>query len=237
MNIVICDDDIFVVEQIDYLLRSYFRNTYENLKVYKYTSGKKLRESLANIKYDIAYIDIELLDDNGIEVAKQIQKSNSKSLITFVSNHNQYVSQAFTLQAFQYITKPIDEKLFNYDLSRALKTYKKFNITIPIKTKGRIFYKHPKDIVYIESYYRKVTVFTTDEAIQTTYTLNKMIELLEDYDFVQVHQSYLVNMFYIEQIMKNKVILKDGNIVSLSPYKYELVLKIFNSYLNGESKL
>ncbi|RHB02162.1 DNA-binding response regulator, partial [Coprobacillus sp. AM42-12AC] len=45
------------------------------------------------------------------------------------------------------------------------------------------------------------------------------------------HQSYYVNMFYIKEIGKNHVIMRNGVSIPISPYKYELVMEKYNLYL------
>ena len=67
--------------------------------------------------------------------------------------------------------------------------------------------------------------------IRTTNSLKSLMELLNDYNFIQTHQSYYVNMFYIKEIGKNHVIMRNGVSIPISPYKYELVMEKYNLYL------
>lgn len=234
MKFVICDDESIYLKKIEKLIINYFKHyQHEVPKIFKFTNGQELKGSLKENCYDFAYIDIELLDMNGLDLAKEIMDSNSKTLVTFITSHNQYVSNAFTLQAFQYINKPIDVELFEKELKRAINIYKHFNITIPIKTKEKYVYCNPKEIIYVESYYRKVNVMTVENTapIRTTNSLKSLMELLNDYNFIQTHQSYYVNMFYIKEIGKNHVIMRNGVSIPISPYKYELVMEKYNLYL------
>lgn len=79
--------------------------------------------------------------------------------------------------------------------------------------------------------YRKVFVVTKDTKIQTTYTLSKMIDLLNGFDFIQVHQSYLVNMLFIVEISNKSIKLDNEEIIPIG-FKFYKPLMFIIQYVS-----
>ena len=73
MKFVICDDESIYLKKIEKLIINYFKQyQHEVPKIFKFTNGQELKDSLKENCYDFAYIDIELLDMNGLDLAKQV---------------------------------------------------------------------------------------------------------------------------------------------------------------------
>lgn len=90
MNIAICDDDESCVNQIKQLLQSYQES--ENLCIRTYYSGKAFIENLDEaLENDIVFLDIEMPDISGIEVAHKLREEHSEMMIIFVTSHLNYV--------------------------------------------------------------------------------------------------------------------------------------------------
>lgn len=229
MNIIVCDDDINCANNITQLLR---KVKSDNSKIISCNTANDLLTLIEKIEIDILYLDIELGNDNGITLAKQIRKTNDKIIIIFITSYDSYVTDAFEVFAFQYIRKPIDNELFYAQFYRAKKHYEDHNIKIKIKDRGIIYSLSPNEIIYIECYYRKTEVMTTSGKVSTTNTFKSLIEMLCPFDFVRVHQSYYVNLAHVKYLEKNEITFYNGKKVDVSSYKYANVQKKFNLYLN-----
>ncbi len=59
-------------------------------------------------QYDIIFLDVNLMDENGIELGAKIQKMKEPPAIIFAAHH-QYAVQAFELNATDYILKPFGQ--------------------------------------------------------------------------------------------------------------------------------
>ena len=82
----------------------------------------------AGIDHDISFLDIEMGDISGIELAKRIrkrqEKSGKRSIIIFVTGFREYMEDAFDVNAFHYLVKPIKEEKFKEVFKRAEKEVK-----------------------------------------------------------------------------------------------------------------
>ena len=90
----------------------------------KISSFAKGLDMLSDRKFfDICFLDIEMGDISGIELAKKIRKeqgdSGKRSIIIFVTGFREYMEDAFDVNAFHYLVKPIKEKKFAEVFQRA----------------------------------------------------------------------------------------------------------------------
>lgn len=235
MRIAVCDDTREYREYIYQLINKYSEDY--TIDVELFDCGESLLEFVKTTgPYDILFLDIEMDGISGIDVANYIRKSNEKSIIFFITAFMNYVSDAFRVLAFQFILKPIDEKAFEMDFKRAIKKYRELHCKYIIDNKEEKIVLEYSDIEYIESKNRHVCVHTKDKKQYTHFgKLNDEYKILKDYDFVKTHQSFLVNMNRIENIMKTDVMLDNGELVPISRQLKSEFMEHFNLFLAGVS--
>lgn len=74
------------------------------------------------LEYDLIFLDIELGDYNGIEIASKIRTYNRSSIIIITSSFKKYLIDGYKIEAKRYLIKPIDEKIFNVEMQSVLST-------------------------------------------------------------------------------------------------------------------
>lgn len=87
-----------------------------------------------------------------------------------------------------------------------------------------------KDIVYIVSAGRYLTIHLVDEEIRLRGRLSEFISDMED-SFLHIHQSYAVNIKYIKHFGTREVSLKDGTLIPISRGKQKLAREKLIQYL------
>lgn len=60
--------------------------------------------------FDVAFLDVEMPEMSGIELAEKLQSIHERINIVFITGHQEYMPQAFALYASGYITKPVTEQ-------------------------------------------------------------------------------------------------------------------------------
>ncbi|WP_035767675.1 response regulator [Butyrivibrio sp. NC2002] len=78
-----------------------------SIEVEGFESGEDAIEYLKKSIPDIAFLDVEMRGENGIKVAKELQKFNSRINIIFVTGYSEFMQDAFSLYASGYILKPV----------------------------------------------------------------------------------------------------------------------------------
>ena len=83
-------------------------------------------------------------------------------MIIFVTSHMSYVNQSFIVNAFQFIKKPIESKLFIEEIQRAIKTYRSFTKSYMFPTSnGNLIFK-TTEIISLETSYKYLqTIFNS----------------------------------------------------------------------------
>ena len=114
MKIAICDDEIICIDRLRQLLQPYMEK--ESLEIDSFLSGEEFLYNSHGIEqYDIIFLDIEMFDVSGLDVAERLRSKGSNAIIIFITSYINYVSDTFRLGAFQFLVKPIEEKIFKYD--------------------------------------------------------------------------------------------------------------------------
>lgn len=228
LEIAICDDEPYITAIIDKFVQEYYG---VNCLSHSFNSGEMLL-NLAE-KYDIVFLDIELGESNGIELAKTIRKSNKKAFIIFVTNYTDYCRQAFNVHAFQYLTKPISkEKLFH--VLDEVETYRKNDIQnecIRLKSSDGIVQVEINEIIYFEYYLRKVKMVLENDKYLLTYSLQELKELFCQYDFAMCHRAYIVNLRKIQIIDKFDIHMSNGDLIPLAQKQAAEFKREFEIYL------
>lgn len=92
------------------------------------------------------------------------------------------------------------------------------------------------DIIYVETNRHK-NLFHTEDGVYSLYKkLDEIEEQLYPFGFVRAHQSYLVNMRYVERIRNYVLYLKDGMEISVPKSRYSYVKERFDLFLSKQEK-
>ncbi len=82
------------------------------------SNGQELVDLVEKLRPDIAFLDVRMPKMDGVEAANEIMDINPLTIFVFTTAFNEYMSEAFELYAFDYITKPLDEKRVTNTLKR-----------------------------------------------------------------------------------------------------------------------
>jgi DNA-binding LytR/AlgR family response regulator len=120
MNVLVCDDDRQVVDSVIESLKHQIEETNTASKFYGFSQPSQVNLSLP---YDIALLDIDMGEINGIDFARKLRAENGNIVIIFITNFIQYAPEGFEVQAFRYLLKPISSLSFLLTLIQPSKRY------------------------------------------------------------------------------------------------------------------
>lgn len=159
---------------------------------------------------DLMFLDIRLPDQLGIETARRIREKDTRVMIVFVTNLAQYAIEGYSVQAFDYILKPVEYFAFSAKLDRALRALaaRSDGPILDIKTREGVLRRIPAgSIRYIEVQAHDVYLHTGNEVIKQWGTLSHYEELLQGAHFARCSTSCLVNLKYVRAVQKDRVIV------------------------------
>ena len=243
LKIGICDDEA----GSRHLITTYLYEINPENDVEQFSSGEELlaREDIGSL--DVLFLDIAMGKKDGMSVAKEISDSisangkshrMSKLLIIFITGIPDRIGDAFGVNAFDYLIKPVSRDKLESVLRRAEKELALLDIgkadnteSIMIQVGGSVFSLNIDEIYYFESANRKIIVHTKTGNIETYGKISDWENRLGN-DFFRIHRSYLIQMKYVKKYNRTEAEMADGSRVLMSKYKYQEFLSSYMEYVS-----
>ena len=167
-KIIMCDDDRKFIEQFEKLILKYFKNSHREVIIERYYSAEEF--ILSDTKMiDIAFLDVEMKDINGIQLGYEIQKQCPNAVLFIITSYSQYLDEAMDLKVFRYLEKPVDEKRLFRGLDIVLQEKQKISfISNNVETEMT-----EDEIVCVYTSLRKTSVLTDKGETVTSKTTMK----------------------------------------------------------------
>lgn len=100
---------------LEYITRK-IKSVEPDAEVYSFDNAKEAIESAKTIKFDVAFMDIQMPEMDGITLAKTFKKINPKSNMIFVTGYSEYTMDAFSVDASGYLLKPVTKEQVRHAL-------------------------------------------------------------------------------------------------------------------------
>lgn len=224
MRIGVCDDE----KNIRELISNKIKKEYPNSEIVFFKSGEELLLESKDI--DILLLDIQMPGRNGIEIARQLRKKNKKTILIFVTAMEDYVFEAFDVNAFNYIVKPFNDNRFMDVLNKAINEYNSSGETeqetnyVIVSNRGMHTKVKLDEIIYAEVFNRKVVIHKIDEEIEY-YGKMSELEALVGESFFRSHRAYLINFKYVEKYDAKTIYMEKGKVLMAKKNYPEFVKK------------
>lgn len=228
MNIFLCDDDCLIIKQLSEYLTEYFSNIKMNtIKIFTFNTAFPLLSS--SVIPDIVFLDIEMPEINGIEIAKKLYSMYHDCIIMIVTSYSEYLDAAMDIHVFRYLDKPINKKRLFSSLDYAIKCLTDISGKITFEINSKFITLSKKDIVCAEAQLRNVNIYTPTEMYVSKKNMLFWKEQLTNPCFFQPHRSYIVNMNHI--ISFDKTTLYTDNAALLVPISRNIYQNFKTAYL------
>ena len=177
------------------------------------------------------FLDIDLNSDiNGLTLAKEIRKHDSRGFIVFVTTHSEmsYMTFTYKVEAMDFIIKDNQKDIGNRIRKCILDAYFRYassnnstELNFVVKLSDKEYCIPYDDIIYFESSQNahKVIIHTSSSTFEFQGKLKDISETLDE-RFYQCHRSYLINKNHISEIdIKERTILMSNNDVCYASAK------------------
>ena len=206
MVIAICDDEQEFINDIRKHLKQYSSEHGLTFEIYEFCSGADILSS--KIVFDIAFLDIEMKDINGIEVGRKLQNENPDLVLIYVTAYNQYLDEALDLGITRFFDKPIDSQRFYEGMDRAVSKVDNTEIKFYLKDDNKgVVTVRCKDIIFVEIQGRKTEIHTKEHDYLSKDGIKVWEARLNKSYFEIPHNSYIINTNFITYFCKEYVIL------------------------------
>ncbi len=231
-QIGLCDDEVYQIKVNSIFLKEIATKNQYNLQYHGFQTGAQLRNYLKLNHLDILFLDIDLGEENGMEIAAWIAKQYPDIIIIFVTGHREFAVEAFEVNATGYLVKPYDIKKMENVMRKAISQLEQRhkeeeNHEIIITDENLKKKIDCKDILYIERQMSKSIIVTEQKEYQVYETITSLCERIGD-SFIRVNQGEVVNTSLITEIKGNTVYLKNGKEMSIGrTYRKTVMEKYF----------
>lgn len=173
----------------------------------------------------IVFLDIELGAQNGFDLLKNLEEYSFR--IIFVSAHSstENLLKAIKVSAAGFVTKPIDKDELVLAVQRVLNDFNRekpgthiktlvHNLSTPLSQSQMILVSNKADgerqirigdIVFCESDNTRIHFRLVDQkSFSTTGSLSTYEELLQPYEFYRIQRSYLININYVDRVIRHQ---------------------------------
>ncbi len=183
--------------------------------VSSFSNGRSLLES--DCDFDLIFLDIQMERPDGMETAKTLRRREKHSLLVFVTVLKECVFDAFEVEAYDYLIKPLDGGHFRRTMDRAVKALERRTAKSIMVQRGTSREVIPlAQIVYCEVQGRKIYIHQSDGNIIDHYEKLDDFERRVDGRFFRCHRSYLVNLEYVRGSHAGQVALSQGEQIPVS---------------------
>lgn len=235
IHVGICDDNPVILKTYWDIITNIVYEEKMQVTIHTFSSGEELIFELSEEvnRLDILYLDILMGKMNGIETAKKLRAMGSNTEIIYLTSSEEYVFESFDTTPLHYILKEdITNDKFKEILMRAIKKKEQKNNDVFICEAGNVIKKiNLDDIFYFEVRNRIVTVYYKEGTFDFYSSMENVEERIHKKGFVRTHRSFIINMKYIDQILKNVILLTNEEEVPIGNTYTKNVKKAFSDYL------
>ncbi|WJJ95420.1 LytR/AlgR family response regulator transcription factor [Algibacter luteus] len=193
-------------------------------------------------KPELVFLDINLTDGNAFDFLEQTEQLDFK--IIFITAYEEYALKALKIGAVDYLLKPVDindlevalQKVVNTPLSEhkqhintVKKVWKEEDSNLILSLHDSFQVVDLNELIYCESDKGYTTFYCLEnKKYMVSKTLKEFEERLTNATFIRPHQSFMVNLKFIDKYDKSGVIyLKNGKKIPVSSRKKENFLRAF----------
>jgi two-component system response regulator LytT len=239
LNCIAVDDEPLALG----LVSSFIEQTPFLKLIGRFSSAVEALKAIHAQKIDVVFLDIQMPDLNGIELARVLDNSKSnKPRIIFTTAYNQFALEGYRVDALDYLLKPFNYEEFLHAANKALaygELVEKSNAPavapvaaivaeeriedeyLFLKVEYQLVRIALNDILYIEGLkdYVKVWLKSVEKPILSLTSLKSLEEKLPSKRFMRVHRSFIVSLDKINSITRNALQIGKVNITVGDQYK------------------
>lgn len=211
MRVLITDDEEHVIMELEYIL-----SQIEEVEVLKSCfSGDEALESIAKLKPDVVFLDIEMPGLNGIQLGHFLKATKKPPYIIYVTAHEKFAVEAFKVGAKGYILKPFSEddireqiRLAAADMAENQKPLAPENLKkiaqlskVGVEINGKFTLLDQQDIMMAYANDRLVFFRVEDKDYISQFSLSELANRLRHEMFFRCHRNYIVNLYKVKEVL------------------------------------
>ncbi len=212
VKIALVDDDKRYLDEMEALCLAYGKNRGCPVEVSSFPGGKPFLAALAHTRFSIVFLDIYMADTGGLATAQALRETDPTCLLVFLTSSPEFMPEAFSFHAFDYVSKPINrarvERVLD-DAGKILPTFYKYIELVYDRKNLRVFLR---DIVcaVTDAHYLQITL-ADGTALRPRITATEFLQLVgEDSRFILANRGVILNVEHIRSFGDGCCVMDNG---------------------------
>jgi len=216
-NALIVDDEPLAREGLRMLLSG----DHDFSNIHEANDGREAVSAIRNLRPDLVFLDVQMPEMDGFAVVREIG-ADHMPLIMFVTAHDKYAIQAFEINAFDYLLKPVTAKRFRDAMRRVklrlnsrpadeasrqimslletIATPSRYLKRLAVRSVGKTTFVHIDEIDWLEAAENYVELHAGNSRHLIHVPMKTLEESLNPEHFVRIHRSIIVNISRIKEL-------------------------------------
>lgn len=232
MKILICDDDKKYIDDVIEHLNFFSMKNNIDFQYYICLSAEEALKK--NIKFDIAILDVEMENINGIKLGEYLRKINPHIILIYITAYKKYLDDALNLNAVRFFEKPIDSQRFYRGLEDSLKRIDNTTIKFYLKNGNVTERINAQDIIFAEIENRNSRVITANKEYHSKHHINFWRDSLKSSVFISPHKSFVINFNYITAYERDKIMLAGKYQIPIARSRQTEFYRKFMHFMEGK---
>ena len=216
LSVLICDDLEEDRGNLARMVERFGRSRGVEVGVETAASGGAVRALWQPRRWDVAFLDIYMPEQSGVEVARWLRERDRECALIFSTTSVDHGPVGYDLGVVDYLVKPFTQE----DVDSALDWVSHLRakdlrvLTVQVSWEKREI--RLRDIQYIEIQGKVAHIHTTSGLVTTRRGMDALAEeLAGDTRFFRCHRSYLVNLAFVESIQGRDFVMDSGERVPI----------------------
>lgn len=235
IRVAIVEDEPECRQQLEAYLNKYGRERGIEFHIRQFPNGDGITNHYKS-DFDLILLDVEMPFVDGFETAALIRQQDPEVVIIFITNMAQYAIKGYSVDALDYVVKPVSYFAFSQYIGRAIdrmESRKQKYLLLPV---GRGLVKVAvSSIYYIECQDHSQNFYTKTGNYRSSGKLKEIEALLEPWHFFRCHTGYLVNLRYVDGYADGFALVNQEKI-PVSRYRKREFLDALSEYISEVRK-
>ena len=212
MKIAFVDDEQEYLDEMVKLVRDFCTQRCCQIETVPFLNGEAFLEAFEASGFSAVFMDIYMDGMDGIAAAMKMRGIDSRCILVFLTSSKDFMPDAFSCHAFEYITKPFSpQRIFQVlgDILEVIPPPQKYIEIISGKKTVRMFLYEIASVI-TDAHYLDIAL-TSGETLHCRMTMPEFAGLIDgDSRFLPINKGILVNAEYILEFENNCCVMENG---------------------------
>ncbi|MCQ2386298.1 MAG: LytTR family DNA-binding domain-containing protein [Clostridia bacterium] len=231
-RIAVCDPGTADARELVNRVQSLAQELRFPCTVEAFRTGRALLDAMPEKKYGLIYLETEIGNLSGIDLAAKIRYMGYDTDFVFVTSKEEYALAAYSVFPLGYVLKPLTQNKLKPAFAWMVKNRKALP-SVKFRTmSGGEMIVSCDDIIYMEVFRTEIDVHCRQETVKCVGSLTGAMAALPEREFYRSHRNAIVHLGHIAKIGKYYFGMDNGETVTVAKNRYAEAKAVFEKYLS-----